>query len=120
MPGAPDPVLESEVHVLRSDHVGDEFQILVGHCGSAASDAFSVVYISDPWAGFGTAVEIVRCLRLGRSVPPTLVVGVGYRTSDFDEIGDLRSRDLTPTVDPGPARPARAARKGSWPSCATS
>jgi predicted alpha/beta superfamily hydrolase len=52
---------------------------------------------------FGTAVEVVRLLRLTEVVPPLLVVGIGYRTPDLGEIFRLRHRDFTPTVDGGGA-----------------
>ena len=31
------PLSDTEVYYLRSEHVGDEFKILVGHCGSPES-----------------------------------------------------------------------------------
>ena len=49
---------------------------------------------------FGTAVEVVRLLRLTEVVPPLLVVGVGYRTTDLGETFRLRHRDFTPTIAP--------------------
>ncbi len=52
---------------------------------------------------FGIAVEVVRLLRLTEVVPPLLVVGIGYRTTDLGEIFRLRHRDFTPMVDGGGA-----------------
>ena len=93
------PLPDTEVHYLRSEHVGDEFKILVGHCGSSESAPPPVVFLGDPWANFGTAVEIIRLLNLGDHVPALLVVCVGYRVATIEENFDLRYRDFTPTVD---------------------
>lgn len=88
-----------EVHHLRSEHVGDEFKIVVGHCGASRADPGPVLYMGDAWANFGTAVETIRLMRLTETIPPTLVIAVGYRTDAMSEISNLRCRDFTPTVD---------------------
>jgi uncharacterized protein len=92
------PLPDTEVHYLPSAHAGDEYRIVVGHCHPPDAPAESVLYLGDTWANFGTAVEIVRLMRLSEVVPPLLVVGVGYRTSDLDQIWNLRARDFTPSV----------------------
>lgn len=107
------PLPDTEVHYLRSEHAGDEFKILIGHCGSAEPDPPLVVFLGDPWASFGTAVEVIRLLRLTAVVPPLLVVGVGYRTTDMDEIEVLRTRDFTPTIDSSDELAGRAAMGGA-------
>ncbi len=94
------PLPDTEVHYLRSEHVGDEFKVLVGHCGSSDSAPSAVLFMGDTWANFGTAVETIRLLRFTDVVPPLLVVGAGYRTTDMGEIEELRRRDFTPTADP--------------------
>ena len=94
------PLTDTEVHYLRSEHVGDEFKVLVGHSGSSTSGPRPVLFMGDAWANFGTAVEIIRLLRFMESVPDILVVAVGYRTTDMHEIEVLRCRDFTPTADP--------------------
>ena len=93
------PLPDTEVHYLRSANVGDEFKIVVGHCGASEGARQVPVFLGDTWANFGTAVEIIRLRRFSEVVPPILVVGVGYRTVDLNEIGALRCRDFTPTVD---------------------
>lgn len=93
------PLPDTEVHHLRSEHVGDEFKVLVGHCESPAAAPEAVLFMGDTWANFGTAVEIIRLLRFTEVVPAMLVVGAGYRTTDIGEIEDLRCRDFTPTAD---------------------
>jgi len=87
----------TEVHYLGSEQVGDEFKIIVGHCGSSESALHVPVFLGDTWMHFGIAVEVARLLRLTEVVPPLLIVGVGYRTTDLAEIFRLRHRDFTPT-----------------------
>lgn len=94
------PLPDTEVHFFRSNHVGDEFKIVVGHCGSSGSASPVPLFMGDTWMHFGITVEVVRLLRLTEVVPPLLVVGVGYRTTDLGEIFRLRHRDFTPTIAP--------------------
>ncbi len=94
------PLPGTEVHYLRSEHVGDEFKILVGHCGSSESGPSPVLFMGDAWANFGTAVETIRLLCLAGDVESLLVVAAGYRVATIEENFTLRSRDFTPTVDP--------------------
>jgi predicted alpha/beta superfamily hydrolase len=89
------PLPDTEVHYLRSEHVGDEFKILVGHCGSSGSAPPQVLFIGDPWANFGTAVEMVRMLNDSGDLPPVLVVAVGYRVAKIADNYPLRSRDFS-------------------------
>jgi uncharacterized protein len=93
------PLTDTEVHYLRSEHVGDEFKISIGTCGVAGSLPRPTLFLGDPSLQFGTAVEMIRLLNLFERVPPILVVGVGYRTTSDAETEDLRSRDFTPTID---------------------
>jgi predicted alpha/beta superfamily hydrolase len=93
------PLPGTEVHFLRSEHVGDEFKILIGHCGSSESGPSPVLFMGDAWANFGTAVEITRLLCLGGDIESLLVVAVGYRVATIEQNFTLRSRDFTPTVD---------------------
>ena len=96
------PLAGTEVHYLRSDQVGDEFKIFVGHCGtqeSGAAAGAAVLYLTDANGFFGAAVDIVRLMQLARHLPPLLVVGVGYPTGSLGDTVGLRTRDLTPTED---------------------
>ncbi|HEY3763704.1 MAG TPA: hypothetical protein VGL44_00980 [Gaiellales bacterium] len=68
------PLPNTEVHYLRSAEVGDEFKVLLAHSGEPAAGPRPVLVLADPWAAFGTAVEMMRVLRLslgwpGRGVP---------------------------------------------------
>ena len=93
------PLANSEVHYLRSEHVGDEFKIFVGHCGATDGEPPAVLYVSDANGVFAGAVEIVRFMQLSAQLPPILVVGVGYRVGGIDETIVVRTRDFTPTYD---------------------
>jgi predicted alpha/beta superfamily hydrolase len=99
------PIANTEVHYLRSEHVGDEFKIFVGHCGTDADrgdgsgEPPAVLYVSDANGLFAGAVEMVRFMQLSAQLPPMLVVGIGYRLGGIDETVVVRTRDLTPTHD---------------------
>jgi uncharacterized protein len=98
------PLAGSEVHYLRSEHVGDEFKIFVGHCGESEGAAPVVLYVSDANGLFSSAVDIIRLMQLGAHLPPILVVGIGYRMGALGETVGVRTRDFTPTADPLIAR----------------
>jgi len=93
------PLADTEVHVLPSEHVGDEFKIFVGRCGTADAEAPAVLYVSDANGMFASAVDIVRFMQLSAHLPPMLVVGIGYRMGDIGETVVVRTRDFTPTYD---------------------
>jgi predicted alpha/beta superfamily hydrolase len=93
------PLADTEVHYLRSAHVGDEFKIFVGHCGDSSGGPLPVLYVSDANGLFASAVEIVRFMQLSAHLPPMLVVGIGYRMGGIDETVVVRIRDFTPTYD---------------------
>jgi predicted alpha/beta superfamily hydrolase len=87
----------TEVHYLRSSHVGDEFRICVGRCGDADGPV-PMLFVTDALLEFGTALEIARIQHMTENLPPTLVVGIGYRGTRMSEIGPQRQRDMTPTA----------------------
>ena len=94
------PLAYTEVHYLQSDHVGDEFKVFIGHCGTLKAPATSTLYITDANGFFGASVDLVRSMQLAAHLPPMLIVGIGYRTGSLHETTALRQRDLSPTVDP--------------------
>lgn len=111
------PLSGTEVHYLRSEHVGDEFKIFVGHCGELGAGAGALhprdrsdgvppvaLYVADANGMFASAVDIVRLMQLSAHLPPILVVGIGYRMGALAETAAVRTRDLTPTSDPLIAR----------------
>jgi predicted alpha/beta superfamily hydrolase len=96
------PLPDTEVHYLRSEHVGDEFKVFVGRPHSSDAAPRGVLFMGDPWANFGTAVEITRMLCATGDLPPLLVVAVGYRlvtVEENDGPDGLRNRDFTPSAD---------------------
>jgi len=98
------PLAGSEVHYLRSEHVGDEFKIFVGHCGGSEDAAPVTLYVTDANGLFSSTVDIVRLMQLSAHLPPILVVGIGYRMGALAETVAARTRDFTPTPDPLIAR----------------
>ena len=111
------PLTDTEVHYLRSEHAGDEFKIHVGHCGSPGSSPRPVLYLGDPSLQFGTAVEMVRLLNIFERLPSMLVVGIGYRTANNDEVS--RSCDLATSPRPSTHAMRRTTRP-RWPAPAAS
>ena len=79
------PLAGTEVHYLRSEHVGDEFKIFVGHCGGSDGAAPVVLYVTDANGMFASAVDIVRLMQLSAHLPPILVVGIGYRMGALED-----------------------------------
>ncbi len=55
------------------------------------------IYVLDGWDNFATVVGLVRMMQWGGSVPPCLVVGIGYADPVAAEKGSRRRYDLTPT-----------------------
>lgn len=98
------PLANTEVHYLRSEHVGDEFKIFVGHCPGRGDAPPTVLYLGDANGFFGGAVDAIRLMQLSAHLPPLLVVGIGYRVGGIDETDLQRTRDFTPTSDPDFAR----------------
>lgn len=88
------------MHYLRSEHVGDEFKIFVGHCGESSGGAPTpVLYVGDANGLFASAVDIVRLMQQSAHLPHMLVVGIGYRMGGIADTDVIRSRDFTPTHD---------------------
>jgi hypothetical protein len=48
LPNDRSPLPDTEVHHLRSDAVGDEFKVLIGHSGGAAEGPRPVLVLADP------------------------------------------------------------------------
>ena len=100
------PLPDTEVHYLRSEHVGDEFKIFVGHPDSSETAPPRVLFIGDPWANFGTAVEIIRMLERLGDLPPLLVVAVDTASRQIADNYPMRSR-----TSPRPPTSPAASRK---------
>jgi uncharacterized protein len=93
------PLPGTEVHYLQSQHVNQEFKIIVGHCTPPETPTTPVLFVGDALGSMGTAVEIVRLLHVCEHIPALLVVGIGYRIATPEETFEPRARDFTPTFD---------------------
>jgi len=85
---------------LHSAIVGDDYVISVAlPAGYGTSHSnYSVLYVTDANSNFAAAVQTVRRMTQKKQLPPTIVVGIGYRTDSLARI--LRLRDMTPDRDP--------------------
>jgi predicted alpha/beta superfamily hydrolase len=99
---------DTEVHRMRSQSVGDDFELWIARpqpgFAPVPPGPVRVLYVLDANLFFGTAVEMTRLMyKLWGELPPLLVVGVAYPTDDGLLQGALRTRDFTPSDDPGMA-----------------
>ena len=100
---------DTEVHALRSEIVGDDFELWVAHPQAGfvpvPDEPVRVLYLLDANLFFGTAVEMTRLMhKLFGELPPLLVVGITYPTDNGFLQGALRTRDFTPSEDTGMAQ----------------
>ena len=113
------PLAGTEVHYLRSSHVGDEFKIFVGHCGIPDGARPSVLYLTDANGFFGATVDLVRSMQLAQHLPPLLVVGIGYRAGGLGDTVAIRTArshaDGRPGVRGALPRARRDGRRGTTP-----
>jgi predicted alpha/beta superfamily hydrolase len=91
----------SEVHVLRSDAVGDDLEISIFPPLFPVAGPLPVVYCTDANSTAGMAANIVAFLQGGMEIPPVRLVCVGYPLRDnWAQFVRLRTRDFMPTNDP--------------------
>ncbi len=91
----------SEVHVLRSDAVGDEFEISIFAPAPEVDGPVPVIYATDANSTVGIMAGTLPGLVVGGEIPPVLLVCIGYPIGgDFTQFMRLRTRDFTPTADP--------------------
>lgn len=91
--------------VLTSRRVGRDFEVWVAEPRAGfrplPEGPRPVLYVLDADLFFGTVVETSRLMaQLHGEIPPLLVVGVAYG-GDLRTQGQLRTRDFTPSDDPG-------------------
>ena len=90
----------TEVHLIHSDVVGDDFEISVILPPPQTEGPVPVVYVTDGNNSIGLAWNMVGMLVLGGEIPPVMGVCVGYPTgNDFAQFLRLRTRDFSPTPD---------------------
>lgn len=104
--------MPSYAHTVVDSATGHRFALQVGVPTGYARDSlrrYGVLFVLDGDKSFGLARDIVDWLsfRGAREVPPLIVVGIGYGTSESDW-WQQRSRDLTFTPD-------RSRMWGDWP-----
>lgn len=96
----------TEVHDVHSVRADADFQIWVAQ-PIAGFTPFppgprQCLYVLDANLFFGTAVEMTRLMsQLYGELPPLVVVGIAYDTTEPAVQGELRARDFTPTADAG-------------------
>ncbi len=95
----PVPVTNSFRHVLRSAEIGQDFVIDVALPYLPSDEPMPVIYVTDGNSMFPLVANSARLMQLGFEIPPVIVVGIGYEVDSSAEVLNLRSRDLTPTVD---------------------
>ena len=93
----------TEVHHLRATGIDQEYRISVALPRGYArgNHGYPVLIVLDADIGFGTVVEGHRLMSLDDGLEAILIVGVGYPVNDLRETLLVRTRDLTPTTDPG-------------------
>lgn len=85
-----------------STAVGDRLQITVAEPvgGWRTNGVVPALYALDPFITLEMVIGLSRLFSSfsGGQIPPTMVVGVGYPTSEPGQVMALRARDLTPTL----------------------
>ena len=77
----PKAVIENtEVYQLKSDVVGDIFEITVMKPENVNDndDPLPVIYLTDANNSLGTGCDVANLLMLGGEIPPVILVAVGY------------------------------------------
>ena len=74
----PKAVIENtEVYQLKSDVVGDIFEITVMKPENDSDDPLPVIYLTDANNSLGTGCDVTNLLMLGGEIPPVILVAVG-------------------------------------------
>ena len=96
----PKAIIENtEVHKLKSDTVGDIFEITVMQPEDVSDEPLPVIYLTDANNSLGTGCDVVNLLMLGGEIPPVILVAVGYPLEgDFNNFIKLRTRDFSPSL----------------------
>ena len=96
----PKAVIENtEVYQLKSDIVGDIFEITVLEPEDVSNEPLPVIYLTDANNSLGTGCDAANLLMLGGEIPQALLVGIGYPLEgDFNNFIKLRTRDFSPSL----------------------
>jgi predicted alpha/beta superfamily hydrolase len=90
--------VDTSVHPMRSEHVGDDLTISVGRCSLTDEAPREVLLVVDASLLFGVAMGVAHGLLFTKRFPSLLVVGVGYPETGLLETQARRRRDFTPTA----------------------
>ena len=94
----PFAIRRTEMFCMKSEHVGDDFQIYVqlprSYAGS--EQTYPTLYLTDGDDLFPLVTGILHALYLDRAAPDMLVVGIGYG-ADSEEPGNRRLFDMGAT-----------------------
>jgi predicted alpha/beta superfamily hydrolase len=113
-----------EVRDVYSKAVGDSFRVFIGRLpgsgevqsqDSDSPQKVPVIYLLDGNGMFLDVLQMARWLSRSGDVRPAVVVGIGYPMASFWDTMNLRSRDYTPTADPGLMA---IANRTMWPGLA--
>ena len=94
--GQPTVIPGSICDVLRSSITGREYEVSVWRPAFAPLGPLPVVVVTDGNLMFPLATSTVPLLVFSGEMPPAIVVGVGYPTTDLAAIMDMRGGDLVP------------------------
>lgn len=67
------------------------------------NETYPLIVCFDAQWTYGTVVDAVRILGLGKELPHAIVVGVGWDTDDIREVVQVRAQDLTVSQAEAPA-----------------
>jgi predicted alpha/beta superfamily hydrolase len=93
-------IFHSETRTLTSSIVGQEYKISIWlpPSYSDSEKAYPVLYLLDGNLSFGLATDAVLALTFGQEIPELIIVGIGYPIQSYDDWGNNRNRDYTPTA----------------------
>jgi len=96
----PKAIIENtEVYQLKSDIVGDVFEITVMKPEDASDEPLPVIYLTDANNSLGTGCDAANLLMLGGEIPQVILVAIGYPLGgDFNNFIKLRTRDFSPSL----------------------
>lgn len=97
----------TEVHELVSTTNGRAYQIVVAAPKAEPGQRFATVYVLDGNWDFPLVNAMRGSLEYDGSIPPIVIVGIGYAGPSPD-IGALRASDFTPSAHPSRADSGRA------------
>ncbi len=89
----------TEVYQLKSDIVGDTFEITVMKPEEVPDEPLPVIYLTDANNSLGIGCDVANLLMLGGEIPPVILVAIGYPLEgDFKNFIRLRTRDFSPSL----------------------